>query len=160
VRQEGALGGCSPSTAGRRCCACDNGPEFVACELTEWLEELGAATFHIEPGKPWQNGYGESLGARLRDECLNMEEFWSLPHAGALIEAWRIEYNSEHLHSSLGYLTPDEFAARCAAAIERDAACVNRLPWPTTGDPDIEGSTQEGARPVKVVEDEYCAFFG
>ena len=72
--------------------ALDNGPEFVACELTEWLEELGAATFHIEPGKPWQNGYGESFNARLRDECLNMEEFWSLPHARALIEAWRIEY--------------------------------------------------------------------
>ena len=51
-----------------------------------------------------------------------MEEFWSLPHARALIEAWRMEYNSEHLHSSLGYMTPDEFAARCAAAIEQDAA--------------------------------------
>jgi transposase InsO family protein len=97
-------------------------PEFVAFELTEWLEELGAATFHIDPGKPWQSGCGESLGARLRDERLNMEELWSLPHARALIEAWRIEYNSEHLHSSLGYLTPDEFAARCAAALDQDAA--------------------------------------
>jgi putative transposase len=74
-------------------------------------------------GSPaWQNGYGESFNARLRDECLNLEEFWSLPHARALIEAWRIEYNSEHLHSSLSYMTPDEFAARCAAAIEQDAA--------------------------------------
>ena len=122
VRQEGALGGCFPPTAGRWCCACDNGPELVAFELTERLEELGAATFHIDPGKPWQNTYGESLGARLRDECLKMEEFWSLPHARALIEAWRIEYNSEHLHSSLGYLTPNEFAGRCAAALEQDAA--------------------------------------
>ena len=100
----------------------DNGPEFVAFELTEWLGKVGAATFHIEPGKPWQNGYGESFNARLRDECLNMEEFWSLPHARALIEAWRIEYNSEHLHSSLGYLTPDEFAAGCTPALEQDAA--------------------------------------
>ena len=100
----------------------DNGPEFVAFELTEWLEKVGAATFHIEPGKPWQNGYGESFNARLRDECLNMEEFWSLPHARALIDAWRIEYNSEHLHSSLGYLTPDEFAAGCTPALEQDAA--------------------------------------
>jgi putative transposase len=100
----------------------DNGPEFVAFELTEWLGKVGAATFHIEPGKPWQNGYGESFNARLRDECLNMEEFWSLPHARALIEAWRIEYNSEHLHSSLGYLTPDEFAAGCTSALEQDAA--------------------------------------
>ena len=100
----------------------DNGPEFVAIELTAWLAEVGAATFHIEPGKPWQNGYGESFNARLRDECLNMEEFWSPPHARALIEAWRIEYNSEHLHSSLGYMTPDEFAARFSAALEQDAA--------------------------------------
>jgi putative transposase len=100
----------------------DNGPEFIACELIEWLGKVGAATFHIEPGKPWQNGFGESFNARLRDECLNMEEFANLPHARALIEAWRIEYNREHLHSSLGYLTPDEFAARCAATIEQDAA--------------------------------------
>jgi len=100
----------------------DSGPEFVACELTKWLAEVGAATFDIEPGKPWQNGYAESFNARLRDECLNMEEFWSLPHARALIEAWRIEYNSEHPHSSLGCLTPDEFTERCTPALEQDAA--------------------------------------
>lgn len=99
--------------------------------MTEWLEEFGAGTFHSEPVKPSLNGHGESLNARLRDECLNMEESRSLSHARALIEAWRIEYNSEHLHSSLGYLTLDEFAAPCAA-IEQDAACVNRLLWPTT----------------------------
>jgi transposase InsO family protein len=89
----------------------DNGPELIAYELTEWLEGLGAETYHIEPGKPWQNGYGESFHNRLRDECLNMEEFWSLEHARVLLESWRIEYNTEHLHSSLGYMTPAEFAA-------------------------------------------------
>lgn len=88
----------------------DNGPEFLAFELTEWLEGLGAKTINIAPGKPWQNAYGESFNARLRDECLNMEEFYSLKHAAEKMESWRKEYNEEHLHSSLGYLTPAEFA--------------------------------------------------
>jgi len=89
----------------------DNGPEFIACELTEWLEEAGADTFHIEPGKPWQNGYGESFHARLRDECLSCEDFWGVAHARVVLEGWRHEYNTEHLHSSLGYATPAESAA-------------------------------------------------
>jgi putative transposase len=89
----------------------DNGPEFVAFELVEWLSDLGASTYHIEPGKPWQNSFGESFHARLRDECLNCEEFWNLDHARVLLESWRCEYNTEHLHSSLGYATPAEFAA-------------------------------------------------
>lgn len=89
----------------------DNGPEFIAFELVEWLEDLGAETYHIEPGKPWQNGYGESFHARLRDECLSCEEFWSVEHVRVVLESWRDEYNTEHLHSSLGYATPAEFAA-------------------------------------------------
>ena len=84
----------------------DNGPEFIAFELVEWLEGLGAETHHIEPGKPWQNGYGESFHARLRDECLNCEEFWSVEHARVVLENWRCEYNTEHLHSSLGGRPP------------------------------------------------------
>jgi len=98
----------------------DNGPEFIAFELTEWLEAQGAETHHIEPGKPWQNGFGESFHARLRDECLNCEEFWSVEHARVVLESSRIEYNTEHLHSSLGYATPAEFAA----AQRRPAALV------------------------------------
>jgi putative transposase len=90
----------------------DNGPEFVAFELTEWLADLGADTYHIEPGKPWQNAFGESFHNRLRDECLNCEEFWSFAHARVALETWRVEYNTEHLHSSLGYATPSEFAAK------------------------------------------------
>ena len=89
----------------------DNGPEFIAFELTEWLTDSGAETFHIEPGKPWQNAYAESFHNRLRDECLSCEEFWSLAHARVVLESWRLEYNTEHLHSSLGYATPAEFAA-------------------------------------------------
>ncbi|MDI6900546.1 MAG: IS3 family transposase [Anaerosomatales bacterium] len=88
----------------------DNGPEFIAFELTEWLEAQGAATHHIEPGKPWQNSFAESFNNRVRDECLNMTEFWSIEHARVVLEAWRIEFNTEHPHSSLGYQTPAQFA--------------------------------------------------
>ena len=89
----------------------DNGGEFIASEVVDWLEETGTETFHIAPGKPWQNGFGESFNSRLRDECLNEHEFWSLKHARVLLERFRVEYNTEHLHSSLGYLTPEEYAA-------------------------------------------------
>lgn len=95
----------------------DNGGEFVASEVVDWLEESGTGTFHIAPGKPWQNGFGESFNGRLRDECLNEHEFWSLQHARVLLERFRAEYNTEHLHSSLGYLTPEEYAATCPAGV-------------------------------------------
>ena len=94
----------------------DNGPEFIAFELTEWLEAQGAATHHIEPGKPWQNGFAESFNSRVRDECLNMNEFWSIEHARVVLEGWRIEFNTEHPHSSLGYMTPEQFAASWSVA--------------------------------------------
>ena len=93
----------------------DNSSEFVASEVVDWLEEIGTATFHIQPGKPWQNGFCESFNGRLRDERLNEEDFWSIAHARVLLERFRVEYNTEHLHSSLGYLTPVEFAATCSA---------------------------------------------
>jgi transposase InsO family protein len=94
----------------------DNGPEFIAFELTEWLETQGAATYHIEPGKPWQNSFAESFNSRVRDECLNMHEFWGIEHARVVLEGWRVEFNTEHPHSSLGYLTPEQFAASWSAA--------------------------------------------
>ena len=68
-------------------------------------------TLYIEPGSPWQNGYGESFNGRLRDECLNMEVFYSLAEATASVERWRQSYNYERPHSSLAYQTPAEFAA-------------------------------------------------
>ena len=95
----------------------DNGGEFIAGELVDWLEESGTGTFHIAPGKPWQNGFGESFNARLRDECLNEHEFWSLAHARVLLERFRTEYNTEHLHSSLGYMTPEEYAEAHSAGV-------------------------------------------
>ena len=94
----------------------DNGPEFIAFELTEWLEAQGAVTYHIEPGKPWQNSFAESFNNRVRDECLNPHEFWSIEHARVVLEAWRVEFNTEHPHSSLGYRTPAQFAAEFSVA--------------------------------------------
>lgn len=89
----------------------DNGPEFIAIALREAFEEHGIRTHYIEPGSPWENAFIESFNARLRDEVLNQELFGSVTEARVLIERWRTEYNSEHPHSSLGYLTPDEYAA-------------------------------------------------
>lgn len=87
----------------------DNGPEFVSSAVLAWLTESGIDTAHIAPGKPWQNGTNESFNGRFRDECLNLEWFRSRREAAVLIEAWRQHYNTKRPHSTLGYLTPDEF---------------------------------------------------
>jgi len=87
----------------------DNGPEFIAKSLKDWLVAHGSQTFYVEPGSPWQNGVCESFNSKLRDECLNMEDFSSRAEARVIIEAWRYEYNHNRPHSSLGYLTPKEF---------------------------------------------------
>jgi len=84
----------------------DNGPEFIAQELRQWLENLGTRTLYIEPGSPWENGYCESFNARLRDECLNGEIFYSLKEAQIVIEQWRQQYNTKRPHSALGYRPP------------------------------------------------------
>jgi len=89
----------------------DNGGEFIAQSLKDWLVACGPQTFYIEPGSPWQNGVCESFNSKLRDECLNTEAFSSRAEARVLIEAWRREYNETRPHSSLGYLTPKEFRA-------------------------------------------------
>ena len=84
----------------------DNGPEFVARELRQWLAKLGAGTLYIEPGSPWENGYCESFNGKLRDECLDGEIFYSLKEAQIVIEQWRVEYNTRRPHSALGYRPP------------------------------------------------------
>ena len=84
----------------------DNGPEFIATALREWLGGIGVKTLYIEPGSPWENGYCESLNARLRDELLARETFYTLREAQALIEGWRLHYNTARPHSSLGYRSP------------------------------------------------------
>ena len=89
----------------------DNGPEFIAYAIQDWLKEKGVKTLYIQPGSPWENGHIESFHDKLRDELLNREIFGSLLEAKVLVEAWRIEYNQKRPHSSLDYKTPEEFAA-------------------------------------------------
>lgn len=96
----------------------DNGPEFIARDLTLWLAGQQVGTRYIEPGKPWQNGFAESFHSRLRVECLNRETFASVEHAQVVLNRWRTFYNTERPHSSLGYRTPDEFLAACRPAVE------------------------------------------
>ena len=88
----------------------DNGPEFVAKSVCQWLEVSGCRTIFITPGSPWENGYVESFIDKLRDECLNGEIFRNGREAQELVEAWQQDYNNYRPHSSLGYLTPAEFA--------------------------------------------------
>jgi len=84
----------------------DNGPEFAAIAVRDWLGRIGVKTLYIEPGSPWENGYCESLNSKLRDELLNGEIFTTLREAQVLIEAWRRHYNAVRPHSSLGYRPP------------------------------------------------------
>ena len=94
----------------------DNGPEFTAKAIQRWLKQLGVNALYIEPGSPWENGYAESFHSRLRDEFLATEEFESLAAARKLTTAWKEDYNHQRPHSSLGYVAPKEFAARCTAS--------------------------------------------
>ena len=95
---------------------CDNGPEFTSRHFLAWCVEWKIELLHIQPGKPTQNGRVESFHGRLREECLNVSWFQNLFDAKRKIAAWRKEYNEERPHSSLGYLTPNEYAARSARA--------------------------------------------
>ncbi len=87
----------------------DNGPEFISKALDAWAYHRGVKLTFIRPGRPVENAYIESFNGRFRDECLNENWFLSLEHARGIIEKWRIDYNNERPHSSLGYLTPEEF---------------------------------------------------
>ena len=90
----------------------DNGPELIAWALRDWCRLAGLDTIYIEPGSPWENPWIESFNGRARDELLNITEFGSLTEARIVIEDWRIEYNTWRPHSSLGGLTPAEYAAQ------------------------------------------------
>ena len=84
----------------------DNGPEFVAEAVRDWISAVGAKTAFIEPGSPWENGFCESFNARLRDELLNREVFYRLEAAQIVIEEWRKHYNTVRPHNALGYKPP------------------------------------------------------
>jgi putative transposase len=90
----------------------DNGSEFIAQAVNDRLVKNRIKPLFIEPGKPWQNGKGESFNGKLRDECLSREWFSSVREAQVVIEGWRQFYNTERPHSSLGYLTPLEFKSK------------------------------------------------
>jgi putative transposase len=108
----------------------DNGTELTSNAMLRWAEENGIEWHYIAPGKPQQNGFMESFNGRLRDECLNQHVFSSLAEARRIIEAWRIDYNTVRPHSSLRYLTPEEFAVHWRAAHQSEQDAVSR---PATG---------------------------
>lgn len=103
----------------------DNGPEFVATAVQKWIKERGFETLFIKPGSPWQNAYSESFNSRFRDEFLNVELFTSLLEAKVLGEEHRYKYNHQRPHSSLGDMTPAEFASRCASPLRPPAFATN-----------------------------------
>lgn len=108
----------------------DNGPEFIATTLREWIAAVGSQTAYIEPGSPWENGYCESFNSKLRDELLNGEIFFSLAEAQVIIEAWRRHFNAIRPHSALKYRPPAP-----EAIIPRSGHIV---PWASA--PALEGA--------------------
>ena len=92
----------------------DNGPELIAACGRQWRAAVGVQTLYIEPGSPWETGYGESFNSTLRDEFLHGEIFYSLKEAQILTERWRVHYNTVRPHSSLGYRPPAPMASRLA----------------------------------------------
>lgn len=84
----------------------DNGPEFIATAVQGWIKAVGAKTAYITPGSPWENGFVESFNARLRDELLDGEIFYSLREAKIIIESWRRHFNTVRPHGSIGYKPP------------------------------------------------------
>lgn len=91
----------------------DNGPELVAQAVQEWLAHRKCKTIYITPGSPWENPYIESFNGKFREECLDRYEFVNVQETQEIAENWRHEYNHYRPHSSLGYLTPVEYAERC-----------------------------------------------
>lgn len=120
----------------------DNGPEFIALALRRWLDRLDVETLYIEPGSPWENGYAESFHSRFRDEFLAMEEFETLMAARQLTQNWRDDYNQLRPHSSLEYMTPADFAARCAASTPETTSAT-----PQTSPPFLQHSGAYPTRP-------------
>jgi hypothetical protein len=109
----------------------DNGPEFTARAIREWLGKVGAKTLYIEPGSPWENGYVESFNGKLRDELLDREIFYTLQEVQVLTEQYRQTYNRIRPHSSLGYRPPAP-----------EAAVVN--PQPTNGNTALMAAGRRG----------------
>ena len=112
----------------------DNGPEFVARDLRQWLATTGAKTLYIEPGSPWENGFCESFNSKLRDEFLNGEIFYSMKEIRVLAERWRVHYNTVRPHSSLGYRPPAPAAWAASTTGYGEVESKVRFPLPHTPD--------------------------
>ena len=108
----------------------DNGPEFIAHAVRNWLERNKVGALYIEPGSPWQNCEGESFNGKLRDECLNLELFTSLKEAKVVIWDYREHYNQRRPHSSLDYRTPATLATACRRATALRLAALASAPSP------------------------------
>lgn len=132
----------------------DNGPEFIADGLRDWLPAAHVGPLYIEPGSPWENGYAESFHSKLRDEFLECEVFETVTVAQALGTAWRRSYNEERPHMSLGYRTPAEFARTCVASIPASASIpATHIPHPTGTL--ITTGTTNGGRPGEHTRGEF-----
>lgn len=110
----------------------DNGSEFTANKVREWLARIGVKTLFIEPGSPWENGYIESFNGKLRDELLAREQFDTLLEAKVLIERWRRHYNTQKPHSSLGYRPPAPEAIQPCSLASATPQQANRAGLDTT----------------------------
>ena len=124
----------------------DNGTELTCNAIIKWAERNGVEWHYIAPGKPQQNGFMESFNGKLRDECLNEHVFSTLGEARRIIETWRLDYNAERPHSSLGYLTPHEFAANWYAVNLLDQIQDTASPTATGQDAAVCGAS--ALRPV------------
>jgi putative transposase len=109
----------------------DNGPEFVARDLGQWLANTGAKTLYIEPDSLWENGFCESFNSKLRNEFLNGELFCSMKEIRVLAERWRIHYNTVGPHSSLGYWPPAPQAWAASSLVRGEAGIATLIPPPT-----------------------------
>ena len=111
----------------------DNGPEFTATAIRKWLKKVGVGTLYIEPGSPWENGYGESFNGKLRDELLNTELFDTLLETKVLADRYRKHYNTARPHSALGYRPPAPEAYQYGTPI----CDANRPPFSAAYDPGL-----------------------
>ena len=102
----------------------DNGPEFASNAVKKWLKASDVETLFVAPGSPWENGYVESFNSKLRDELLNRELFLHIDELRYVADRWRMDYNHYRPHSSLDYMAPAAFAAKC---LEQGSATL-RLP--------------------------------
>jgi len=125
----------------------DNGPEFVAKEIQEWLARACVRTLYIQKASPWENGYVESFNGRLRDELLDRELFLSLPEARVVLDQWRMDYNHRRPHGGLKWLTPaafvaelDDTASGAVPAASRGVSPVGATPLPPTHHADCSPS--------------------